>query len=1470
MRRAVLSSVTSTPFIALRACRKSASNSVRGRRVSAAPRWILASSAVAILGLASIYAPPMADASCNIRPAALRTFKSTTGSIETPISVPNKAVRLVVQPACDGSAGFEPVPADNDVTVTFTPPGGGASTPVVVDSGSITVANCTLSGGRCEQLLFPMPDTTAVLPPYGLAGPAEITVEDSGADVVAQIDQLFLPTTGCDFYPEQVFEKFSVMPPANKFSDLIDGDATELLATIDGGGNLMMPFDYWNDGVDPTLAQNPGSPVAIVLTGSIELFAFGNAGPTIADQLLLESDPSSFLRSFTLDGRPLPPLLRLTGTGEVLGTSDAAGSVIRIAVNDGEGGGDLYDLTDRFFSDRGPIIVDMFSFAKQSPLPLDGLRSSDLTVAFARDEAVEGVDLNADADQLDLVGAVIDVATGLPTSTGRTVARTHVTPLFLPPIGLVPGIEAGANEATFLELEADQGFDRNMDGDFDDNFLVVFDRDGTDLTPFPAIEVSPEPVVNDRTAVASDGKVFFRSPGLLVQSLVDEVGGLTSIDQVVGVTASADGKNVYVGSDGSDSLISVFARNPTTGALTFLETEDPLNAGESMVITPSGEHLLVVDGFFTLSSFSRDLFTGELTLADRIDTIGIDALNGCMEVVVSPDGEFVYVASSADNSLGIFSLDSGTGALTFIDSELDGVGGVNGLAFAERVEISPDGKHLYVLGRNDDGIAVFSRDAVTGLTTFVEFVDFLVSGPDLFEASDRSTQITISPDGRFLYATMYDASTPAAWAYERNSTTGVLTFSSEVQKSGDVDVVLSGFSDLVISPDGSRAYGTGSQRDNVIWMQRDNESGVLRIVSALMHETAGLNFLNDPDVLAISSDGAHLYIGTDTGDSVVVLATDQELKIYDTATQSLRPTTLEASEASVAFGRAVAIVSESRSGVDLNGDGDLSDQVAQLVDVTGPGDTIVDLDLAATETALSDQLIAVTVPEGSESGTPRNGDGDIVDQVLAVLAVGAMPPMSNVGVAAEGIRVTGNRVVFQTAEAADAIDRTGDGDTDDLVLRIYDASTDEVVDPGATVVTSYYEPVDPYVAFLVAETDEDPASPLCLPTSPALSCDLNGDGDDTDLVLFVYDIDARELIPTGQAALPCILVGCPKGQPFYVDPSRKVVIFITSEGSQGAQDLDGDGDAGDTVLQTFNIVNGVSYPVQKISDNATVAPPLESFSSRLPVFPQNIAGEESWFMRVRECELGFDLNEDGMITCDYVMVVAADSDADGIPDEFDTCVESPNADGTDWDGDGLGDSACDPTPGTPILCGDLPEPALSCRLNEAGKGQIQIKNSSNEKARQVKWKWNKGDATAVENFADPVGGAPAYQLCIYQDVSGTPEKIVELSAPPGGTCGTKPCWKTLGSDSAPKGYAYKNKDGSATGVTGIKFKAGDAGKAQVSLKAKGPSVLLPTLPLIGEVTVQLLIASGATMECFQTTYTTSLKNETTQYKAKGP
>ncbi len=141
-----------------------------------------------------------------------------------------------------------------------------------------------------------------------------------------------------------------------------------------------------------------------------------------------------------------------------------------------------------------------------------------------------------------------------------------------------------------------------------------------------------------------------------------------------------------------------------------------------------------------------------LTFVDTVfdNANGVDGLNQARGVFVSPDGAHVYVAGNADDALAVFSRNSSTGGLTFVEFQQDGMNGVDGLKGAHQPTVSPGGNYVFVAAFDGDAFAVFSRNKSTGALTFTEVFKDGVNGVDGLNGAAR---IAISPNGAHVYVT---------------------------------------------------------------------------------------------------------------------------------------------------------------------------------------------------------------------------------------------------------------------------------------------------------------------------------------------------------------------------------------------------------------------------------------------------------------------------------------------------------------------------------------------------------------------------------------------------------------------------------------------------------------------------------------------------------------------------------------------
>jgi hypothetical protein len=183
---------------------------------------------------------------------------------------------------------------------------------------------------------------------------------------------------------------------------------------------------------------------------------------------------------------------------------------------------------------------------------------------------------------------------------------------------------------------------------------------------------------------------------------------------------------------------------------------------------------------------------------------------------------------------------------------------------------------------------------------------------------------------------------------------------------------------------------------------------------------------------------------------------------------------------------------------------------------------------------------------------------------------------------------------------------------------------------------------------------------------------------------------------------------------------------------------------------------------------------------------------------------------------------------------------------------------CDPLQN----CIDGPRP--TCRqVTATNAAKFQIKNRTPDTGDQVTFKWTKGEDTQLTDFGHPLT-TDNYAICVFE-----PSLQYELVVPPGGTCGTQPCWK----QQSIKGFSFKDSLGSNDGVTKISLKAGIVGKSKVQLKGKGtnlhtgPFPNLP-LPLTLPARVQLQSGNGT---CWEATFksTGMSENDANGFNGKG-
>jgi 6-phosphogluconolactonase (cycloisomerase 2 family) len=229
------------------------------------------------------------------------------------------------------------------------------------------------------------------------------------------------------------------------------------------------------------------------------------------------------------------------------------------------------------------------------------------------------------------------------------------------------------------------------------------------------------------------------------------------------VNVDPQGKFVYVSNHNSEFLsgyridsdgrlvgINATLGSPVTGS-------DPSeNQPHSSALDQTRQFLYVVSGHAapsTLRAYSVNQTTGELTfIAGQSFPVGNHAHN----ITISPNNQFVYVASEGSGDVHAFSRNTGTGALTFI-------GTVNGLPNAWWVVVDPTSQFAYVSYAN--AVEVFRIEANGALTR--------IAPTSTFPTGNAPHAMTMHPNGQFLYTANLNSSTVSV--FRRDAGTGALT-----------------------------------------------------------------------------------------------------------------------------------------------------------------------------------------------------------------------------------------------------------------------------------------------------------------------------------------------------------------------------------------------------------------------------------------------------------------------------------------------------------------------------------------------------------------------------------------------------------------------------------------------------------------------------------------------------------------------
>jgi cysteine-rich repeat protein len=1152
-------------------------------------------------------------------------------------------------------------------------------------------ASCrTVSSGTQElnvidsaTLAFRFPDTDAQLAlsddDLTLAGPAVIAVTSTAnalpfelanrrcADatgLIACIDEFYDRDATCDSESENtdlIFSHFTALPPANDYQALCSTPNTEctntgepIRLTIDAKGNALIPIDWRG-----VLVNVRGNPVPRLVRGVIQIQAFPG-GP-------LFSDPgSSFLGAYSTGGHALPPLLEslanldspnsltlygsadweigvlrvarripsFTGSEPIFGQCsgglndlrpcvvdrDCRGGVCGettchldesdtelVCANDADCsdrtvcGPSLFDFSTRLESGVGPVLVapGNYSLDAEAPVPPEGILGSEETLAFVELESIAGrdpetgarvgLDLNGDGDHTDPVVVIRSRATGsvLPigvaNSPGRASARISGDRFSFPAVSVDRDLIA------FLEPEPLQGdcsdasaCDTTHDGDVADTILRVFRSENdraTEITGGPG----PIALCGDALPVI-DGKPIAISDGLVFFRR-PEAGCARHTTQVLSVTSEG------VTAAGSLRGLS------DEGTIALIESSVPGMVPEKTTARSD--------------AFIRDLTTNSTTwvsFGEAADGMRVEADQPVVTPHLSGDGNWVVFSTRATNIVrGI--PDDGQ-MRTFVHDRLSGE---TGLLTPSHAQLDPN-SDLFAEGISDFGRFVMLRsgavrpseapvgpDPVPHLFLY----DLDTGRTDVLDVNDAGT---VSSTGIFPEGELSAALDPTGRS---------ALFQSLARNLADVDDDIASFGQIYLRrPDLSTT--------ELVSVSSRGEPSIGFSVGSALAVSRSQRF-------ALFASLAPNLVAGDTNDDLDYFVRDLESGTTKRINLGVagRQGTREESQIQLSGGalsedgRYAAFISDQLNLVtDVRTEANrvyLRDRVSGLTQNLGSAEPgIVKLSDSGDIVAFNrfDEAVVRTPLAATQD---LNLDGDALDTVLAVLDTDSNS-VDLVTLAPAGQAAIRSGIAAYLAREHEAhLDLNGDLDFRDEVVQLYFHRPDRIdINLGRAAVELALS--DGWVAALISEEGE--------------GADLNGDQDVADWVVSMVPADQRSSrqswFDTGLAASAVGIAG-------------DWIAFLTPEASQGAVDLNGDGDFVDHVIQVVNAPTGELFSIGQAAEDFVSSGDLVAFRTR------------------ESAQGGSDLNGDGDKE-DYVLQVydlrsgyLFNSGQAAVPCEFEIC-----------------------------------------------------------------------------------------------------------------------------------------------------------------------------------------------------------------------
>lgn len=290
------------------------------------------------------------------------------------------------------------------------------------------------------------------------------------------------------------------------------------------------------------------------------------------------------------------------------------------------------------------------------------------------------------------------------------------------------------------------------------------------------------------------------------------------------LTISPNQKYLYAGVKSgtpAQAAVQSFGINAKTGRLTPLN-EEPSGGDESCYVSVDPLNKNVLAAHFGAATVSVLPIKPDGSLAPRTALLKQEGTGPLLPqqsqahahfLNTDPAGNFALSCDYGADKVFIYKFDSAKGTLTPQDAVKMPPGSA-----PRHLTFHPNGKWVYVLNELNGTIGGFSYDGARGTLDQIEIVSAMKEG---FKGKNRSAEVQIHPNGRFLYASHRD-DTNFISIFSINSITGQLKLVDFQDSMGKTP------RNFRIDPTGQYMIVANQDSSNIVLFSIDDHTGKLK------------------------------------------------------------------------------------------------------------------------------------------------------------------------------------------------------------------------------------------------------------------------------------------------------------------------------------------------------------------------------------------------------------------------------------------------------------------------------------------------------------------------------------------------------------------------------------------------------------------------------------------------------------------